>query len=623
MKREFYVTIPNDAPQQELLSAAIEEILRSIESEGKSTFEKSSLKGRKRYDGHGSSHEDSYWGLGLHDAAKYFEQHILGQRWRNEAGFQWEFDKSDFMKLVCSGDIKKIGPQKRVNLFHQISYGHIDELEGYHPERAAWLHVLKDVLCHPDVILHDVKNPKRYVMVKNIGKHIRLLEVSDEQRKGTKKMDVVSYHPDDEDIFSQDDRYEVYWPPSKKAASKKANPVPQTLYKSLSFTLAAGRDAATPYQDMTMLCFPPSASGLHTLRGLSTTKIASTLVETIPVCPPYWTGTQDDSCTEDYTTPQPANESKESTFEKAVKRRKTSKRKRAGLSHQKVRHVKTQSQVLSEHERQSYQTDLENLAKEWEATAKLWIRNNKRYGKWAAQRHLDKLQRSFDARARVIIRRHYETQWTLGRRAAGNMLPIDADERKQLENMQRNEQQYFVNLLRDLRHQTWGMSPWRRIPMYAAASREAYWAGKVLADLSPDVYYQWQENAESEHCEDCQVMSRGGRWKGTTYAGTYSAIELSRIGVFPCSGQLTCCTHCHCELVRVPRPPIPPMITKPVYKVHLKGVTHDVFGTHGRSGRDNLRAKAQQYVWNYTGRLRKGIDTALVWIDENFVSHGK
>jgi hypothetical protein len=303
-------------------------------------------------------------------------------------------------------------------------------------------------------------------------------------------------------------------------------------------------------------------------------------------------------------------------FDKALKR---GGRSHAGLSHHKVKKVQSSSKVLSEQDRLQFQTDLENLAKEWEATAKLWIRNNKKYGKWAAGRHLDKLQRSFDARARGIIRRHYERQWMLGRKAAGNMLPMGDDERKQLENMQRNEQQYFVNLLRDLRHGTWGMSPWRRIPMYAAASREAFWAGKVLADLSPDIYYQWQEDAEVEHCGDCQTMSHGGRWKGTTYAGTYSAVELSRIGVFPCSGQLSCCTHCHCQLVKVPKPPIAPTSTKLIFSVELKGVQHDVFGTQGRQGRAKLRAKAQQYVWNYSGRMRKGIDTALVWVGRNFI----
>jgi len=173
--------------------------------------------------------------------------------------------------------------------------------------------------------------------------------------------------------------------------------------------------------------------------------------------------------------------------------------------------------------------------------------------------------------------------------------------------MYRVQQSYFNNFLQDIDESAYKMDLAQRTRLYAQCSEEAFWAGAVLSDLSNDVYWKWV-NGLSEHCVDCTMLAKGGRWK----LGVYSAQELAHMGVFPGSGKLSCCTNCKCKLVRVPRPDGRPK-GKPWMSVKLVGPGYSSLEGGHRSDRSVYKQRIKRATWNFKKRLTKALFTEIHW----------
>ncbi len=210
-----------------------------------------------------------------------------------------------------------------------------------------------------------------------------------------------------------------------------------------------------------------------------------------------------------------------------------------------------------------------------------------------ADEHLAKIRRSTLFAARRVIRENYRAQWRAGRDAGGNLTARDTAETKLLTKMYRAQQAFFENMLGDIEDGTAKMPLPQRVQLYANASREAFGAGLVFSDLSPDVYYRWIPNAHAESCGDCMMLWGGGRWADTIFAGTYSASELAHMGVFPGCGQLECCTCCKCELERCARPNAAPR-GELWHRV--------VLGKNQSNVRENIHSRLLRHRWNFKGR---------------------
>jgi len=162
----------------------------------------------------------------------------------------------------------------------------------------------------------------------------------------------------------------------------------------------------------------------------------------------------------------------------------------------------------------------------------------------AAKEYLAQQEKKLLYRARRDIRIAYRDMFEQGKRSAGNLLSMDTSEGKLLERLRRDEFLYLRNFMADIRHGSGKMDYGERANLYGNAAGEAAWAGFVAGDLSHDRWLKWVWSPESEHCVDCEKLSKAGRWKD----GIYSANELMRMGVFPGSGKLTCTTRCNCRL---------------------------------------------------------------------------
>ncbi|RYX84197.1 hypothetical protein EON83_10905 [bacterium] len=242
--------------------------------------------------------------------------------------------------------------------------------------------------------------------------------------------------------------------------------------------------------------------------------------------------------------------------------------------------------------------DLESNLDGWDAALQL-ARAGDATGQLSLDGALDlqeRVWRIVERDARSVLREAYREAWMRGREAAGVHSPMRADEKRQLEKMYRAQQNYFLNLLKDKEHGTGKMPFPQRIAMYGAALRAAFYAGQVLADLSGDVFYQWTLGAQ-EHCSDCLKLARSGRWR----SGVYSAKELSRIGVFPGSGDTQCVTKCGCTLHRCARPKEKPK-GGALASLDLIGPHGNSFAGNGRFGRTALANAVARYGWTHKGK---------------------
>lgn len=202
--------------------------------------------------------------------------------------------------------------------------------------------------------------------------------------------------------------------------------------------------------------------------------------------------------------------------------------------------------------------------------------------------------------ARRALREAYSLMWRAGREAAGNFKPYSVDETAELERMYRRQQNFYLNLLKDREQNAGRMNFERRIALYGAALKQAFWAGQVLADLSPDIYWKWELGDAEEHCTDCPKIARGGRWK----CGIYSARELARLGLFPGAGQTECGTECKCPLKRVAKPQERPTgrVIGAIKELALKGLNSNPFSGAGREGREAYERNANLQQWRHRGR---------------------
>ncbi len=208
----------------------------------------------------------------------------------------------------------------------------------------------------------------------------------------------------------------------------------------------------------------------------------------------------------------------------------------------------------------------------------------------------ERIWRVIERDARALVRDAYRLMWKRGRETAGNFKTMSPDETRELQRMYRAQQNFFLNLLRDREHGTGTMSYARRIEMYGAALKQAFYAGQVLADLSVDVFYEWRTQP-AEHCGDCLTLARGGRWNN----GTYSARELAALGTFPGSGKTECLVDCKCELHRVAKPGAR-TTGKALSADELTGPKANSFDGNGRAGRDAFERGVKRNSWKHKGK---------------------
>ncbi|HEY0073754.1 MAG TPA: hypothetical protein VGB77_06595 [Abditibacteriaceae bacterium] len=212
----------------------------------------------------------------------------------------------------------------------------------------------------------------------------------------------------------------------------------------------------------------------------------------------------------------------------------------------------------------------------------------------------EKLWNVVERDARVTLREAYCLMWRAGREAAGNFKNYSQDETAELERMYRRQQNFYLNLLKDREQGSGRMGFERRVQMYGASLIQAFWAGQVLADLSHDVFWEWQLGDAEQNCGDCPKIARGGRWK----CGIYSARELARLGLFPGAGHTECGAGCKCYLRRVSKPQQRPVgrVLNALKELALVGLKSSSFDGPGRSGRETFERNAKRHVWKHRGR---------------------
>lgn len=186
------------------------------------------------------------------------------------------------------------------------------------------------------------------------------------------------------------------------------------------------------------------------------------------------------------------------------------------------------------------------------------------------------------------IRDTYRQALELGKLQAGNPALSDAAEDRLLIRVRRNEFAYAQNFLDDIHQQAGVMDYAERAILYGNALTEARWFGFLYGNLRANRYLRWRYDASMEpenHCSDCQLLSKGGRWR----KGVYSAQELASMRVVPGSGSLTCTTRCHCHLEDVERPK-----GKPLTRLELRadGKADNNIRTDARGRWHSLHPKA-------------------------------
>src|SRR5690606_12901078 len=81
---------------------------------------------------------------------------------------------------------------------------------------------------------------------------------------------------------------------------------------------------------------------------------------------------------------------------------KTGGRAHRGMPLQQVQKIQSRSHSIEEVERDRFEKELTDLVNNWSRECTTWHANHRRYGKWASEKHLDKVQRSYEAQSRVI-----------------------------------------------------------------------------------------------------------------------------------------------------------------------------------------------------------------------------
>ena len=147
-------------------------------------------------------------------------------------------------------------------------------------------------------------------------------------------------------------------------------------------------------------------------------------------------------------------------------------------------------------------------------------------------------------RIKAAIREAYTEAFRYGKRAAGNLESVTASEALQLKKLRADEFRYLRKFLGDMRDGKGVMSYERRMDMYRAAAREAYWLGWVLGNTRPDRVVWWVIDPEAESCRDCLRFARGSPWPIQRFLD-----EVVKKGFLPRGGRLECKGYnCKCVL---------------------------------------------------------------------------
>ena len=154
---------------------------------------------------------------------------------------------------------------------------------------------------------------------------------------------------------------------------------------------------------------------------------------------------------------------------------------------------------------------------------------------------LTKIERQMKA----AVRETYNDAFTLGKRAAGNLLGINPADESAIKHTRIDEYRYMRGFLSDMRDGGGVMSYEKRMTYYAMAARELYWLGWVLADLSKSRKISWKMVPEAEHCADCLRFAKHGPYSADSFWS-----DVASYGYLPQSGRLACLgINCPCRLV--------------------------------------------------------------------------
>jgi len=222
----------------------------------------------------------------------------------------------------------------------------------------------------------------------------------------------------------------------------------------------------------------------------------------------------------------------------------------------------------------------------------------------AANAALARVRKPIEYHGRAEIRAVYRLLWNQGRSAGlghhAKRIVLREDEQTQQTRLYRDEQQLFVNALRDVEENLAKMPLARRSQLYGQAAMEAYWLGFVLSDLSADRWIKWRLGLTERSCGDCPRIAKGGRYNN----GIYRARELAERGLVPRCRHLACYGGCGCGLEVVARPAgagggVP--LSQMVFAGDKLHPAHAAFGGE-RTGREKLAQRAKKLKWNWTGR---------------------
>ncbi len=141
--------------------------------------------------------------------------HLAWRAWRTPLGHLVELKPGHFFRLVAGGASKGFvdGADGAAEARARLAEGGVDfaQLRGYERGRARRLHLLPELLTHPDCILRDTHKPGIWLYARKLNDRDDLVAVFKELDEG--RLGLVSFHPKKRRKLSGE-RYEVQWTPA-------------------------------------------------------------------------------------------------------------------------------------------------------------------------------------------------------------------------------------------------------------------------------------------------------------------------------------------------------------------------------------------------------------------------
>ncbi len=141
--------------------------------------------------------------------------HLAWRAWRTPLGHLVELKPGHFFRLVAGGASKGFvdGADGAAEARARLAEGGVDfgQLCGYERGRARRLHLLPELLTHPDRILRDTQKPGIWLYARKLNDRDDLVAVFKEL--GENRLGLVSFHPKKRRKLSGE-RYEVQWTPA-------------------------------------------------------------------------------------------------------------------------------------------------------------------------------------------------------------------------------------------------------------------------------------------------------------------------------------------------------------------------------------------------------------------------